>query len=100
MRDTRRSLILPLLGVLLGSGLAVPATAEAQYFGRNKVQYDTFDFRILKTEHFDIYYYPEEEREFVPCLLGRSTEPSTIGTGGLTCFPTISLHLNLASVTG
>ena len=46
---------------LLGLGLALPATAEAQYFGRNKVQYDTFDFRILKTEHFDIYYYPEEE---------------------------------------
>ena len=34
--------------------------AEAQYFGRNKVQYDAFDFRVLKTEHFDIYYYPEE----------------------------------------
>ena len=37
-----------------------PATADAQYFGRNKVQYRTFDFQILKTEHFDLYYYPEE----------------------------------------
>jgi Tol biopolymer transport system component len=36
--------------------------AEAQYFGRNKVQYETFRFKILKTEHFDIYYYPEEQR--------------------------------------
>ncbi len=35
--------------------------AVAQYFGRNKVQYDDFDFRVLKTEHFDIYYYPEAE---------------------------------------
>ena len=34
--------------------------AQGQYFGRNKVQYQTFDFRILKTQHFDIYYYPEE----------------------------------------
>jgi len=34
--------------------------AHAQYFGRNKVQYRTFDFQILATEHFDIYYYPEE----------------------------------------
>jgi Tol biopolymer transport system component len=34
--------------------------ADAQHFGRNKVQYDTFDFRVLETEHFDIYYYPEE----------------------------------------
>ena len=37
------------------------APAEAQYFGRNKVQYEDFDFRILRTEHFDIHYYPEEE---------------------------------------
>ena len=37
-------------------------SAEAQYFGRNKVQYDTFDFKTLKTDHFDIYYY-DEERE-------------------------------------
>ncbi|MEO8483624.1 MAG: peptidase S9, partial [Acidobacteriota bacterium] len=36
------------------------APAGAQYFGRNKVQYRTFDFQILHTEHFDLYYYPEE----------------------------------------
>lgn len=29
------------------------------YFGRNKVQYNNFKWYILKTEHFDIYYYPE-----------------------------------------
>ena len=42
--------------------LAVPAAAAGQgnYFGQNKVQYRTFDFKVLKTEHFDIYYYPEE----------------------------------------
>ena len=37
------------------------APAEAQYFGQNKVQYRDFDFRVLKTANFDIYYYPEEE---------------------------------------
>jgi Tol biopolymer transport system component len=37
------------------------ASADAQYFGRNKVQYERFDFKVLATEHFDIYYYPEEE---------------------------------------
>lgn len=36
--------------------------AEAQYFGRNKVQYRSFDFQVLGTEHFDVYFY-EEERE-------------------------------------
>jgi hypothetical protein len=33
--------------------------AAAQYFGQNKVQYRTFDFQVLKTQHFDFYYYPE-----------------------------------------
>ena len=39
----------------------VPGVSSAQYFGRNKVQYRSFDFHVLKTEHFDLYYYPEEQ---------------------------------------
>ena len=46
-------------GGVADSGSAVPSSA--QYFGRNKVQYERFDFKVLATEHFDIYYYPEEE---------------------------------------
>src|SRR5262245_64631073 len=38
----------------------VPALAHAQYFGQNKVQYQHFDFKVLATEHFNIYYYDEE----------------------------------------
>ena len=34
---------------------------HAQYFGRNKVQYDKFDWQVLKTEHFDIYFYTGED---------------------------------------
>src|SRR5687767_11416866 len=41
---------------------AAPVPAEAQYFGRNKVHYDRLDFRVLQTDHFDIYYYAEEEQ--------------------------------------
>jgi hypothetical protein len=37
------------------------APAAAQYFGQNKVQYESFDFKVLKTDHFDIYYYSQEE---------------------------------------
>jgi hypothetical protein len=33
--------------------------SQFYYFGRNKVQYEKFDWKILKTEHFDIYYYGE-----------------------------------------
>src|SRR3954470_20056027 len=41
--------------------LLLPSPAGAQYFGRNKVQNERLEFRTLRTEHFDIYYYPEEE---------------------------------------
>lgn len=40
--------------------LAVASPAGAQYFGQNKVQYKSFDFEVLKTQHFDIYFYPAE----------------------------------------
>ena len=47
------------LMVVLGVGiLATPAAA--QYFGQNKVQYRSFNFQSIQTEHFDIYYYPDE----------------------------------------
>ena len=39
---------------------ACAASAHAQYFGRNKVQYEKFDWRILKTDHFDLFFYPAE----------------------------------------
>jgi Tol biopolymer transport system component len=36
-------------------------SSVAQYFGRNQVQYKSFDFKVLQTEHFDLYYYAEEQ---------------------------------------
>ncbi len=41
--------------------LFIPSLIQAQgfYFGRNKIQYHDFNWHILKTQHFDIYYYPE-----------------------------------------
>ncbi len=47
--------LIPLLGV------GAPS-AQAQYFGKNKVQYDTFDFKTLETEHFVFHFYPAEEQ--------------------------------------
>src|SRR5262245_58382544 len=38
---------------------AATNTANAQYFGRNKVQYEGFDFHIYKSDHFDVHFYPE-----------------------------------------
>ncbi|HUP90022.1 MAG TPA: hypothetical protein VM100_11745 [Longimicrobiales bacterium] len=39
----------------------LPSALQAQYFGRQKVQYETFDWQVVKTPHFDVHYYPEEE---------------------------------------
>ncbi len=42
----------------------ISSSIEAQYysFGRNKVQYERFNWRVLKTKHFNVYYYGEMER--------------------------------------
>ena len=53
----RRAGLFALLGALLAGA---PAPVAAQYFGRNKVQYEKFDFRILRSSHFDLYFYPAE----------------------------------------
>ena len=57
---TRASSLRPriLLALLVMCGAGAPASA--QYFGQNKVHYRSFDFQILRTEHFDIYFYPSE----------------------------------------
>jgi WD40 repeat protein len=46
-------------GVVLSMSIALPLGAQ-NYFGQNQVQYDRFDWRVKETEHFLVYYYPEE----------------------------------------
>ena len=31
------------------------------YFGRNKIQFNQFNWNVLETEHFQIYYYEQEK---------------------------------------
>ena len=47
-------------GIAAGILCSCAAGASAQYFGRNKVQYDRAEVRVLATEHFDLYY-PRED---------------------------------------
>jgi hypothetical protein len=56
MRTPLRFAALLLAGLMLG----LPAAASGQYFGQNKVQRQKFNFVVLQTKHFSIYYYPEE----------------------------------------
>ena len=62
MMDMRRVFSPLFLSIfILLAVISETAVAQFFYFGRNKVQYTEFQWRILKTEHFDIYYYPEME---------------------------------------
>lgn len=54
----RIAFILPVLLILFSDF----SHAQFFFFGRNKVQYEEFDWKILRTEHFDIYYYGEMTR--------------------------------------
>ncbi len=46
---------------LASSAFILPSTASGQYFGRNRVQYETFDFKVLTTPHFDVLFYLDDE---------------------------------------
>src|SRR5215467_10772102 len=46
--------------VVGATALLVARPAAAQYFGQNKVQYRSFPFKVIQTEHFEVYFYDEE----------------------------------------
>lgn len=58
-RSVRRLLV---SSALLVAALFAAPPAGAQYFGRNQVQWQRFDFHVLRTEHFDIHFYPADNR--------------------------------------
>src|SRR5215203_1114910 len=58
-RLARHTPFLTALALLISTLIPGDASAQ-QYFGGNKVQYRTFTFEVLRTEHFDIYFYEEE----------------------------------------
>lgn len=45
--------------ILLIMLIQISASWAQYYFGRNKVQYDHFKWHVLKTTHFELYFYPE-----------------------------------------
>ncbi len=44
-------------GVLVAAALIACGVAWGQTFGKNKVQYSTFDWRVASSENFDVYFY-------------------------------------------
>ena len=58
---SRRDLLRLFTTASLATALFGASTAGAQgYFGQNQVQYQKFDWRVLRTEHFDVHFYPQE----------------------------------------
>lgn len=43
--------------LLIGMLLFTVVQLEAQYFGRNKASYESFDFKVVQTPNFEIYHY-------------------------------------------
>ena len=44
--------------VLLACG--VGQAAAQGYFGQNKVQYNSFEWQVIRTDHFEVYFYERE----------------------------------------
>ena len=43
--------------------LVLHTTGSAQfYFGKNKIQYSAFDWKVLSTKHFRVYFYDKKSR--------------------------------------
>ncbi len=57
----RLRIAIALAAVGFASANAVRAQLFDSGFGQNKIAYERFDFRVYKSPHFDVHYYPEEE---------------------------------------
>ncbi|MEW6049655.1 MAG: hypothetical protein AB1644_01125 [Candidatus Zixiibacteriota bacterium] len=55
----RRAVLRVVLLAMALALFAIPCRAQ-YYFGKNKVQYTSFDWQVMTTEHFNIYFYKEE----------------------------------------
>lgn len=61
VRATSQAVPFAIRAALVAGGLvAFAPTTHAQYFGRNKVQYEKMDFRVAPTAHFQVHFYPAE----------------------------------------
>jgi Tol biopolymer transport system component len=72
-----------LLAILLAALLVVlPSAAHAQYFGRNKIQYEGFDWYVLETERFDVHGYTAQDDTLIADA-GRMAERWYARIGGV-----------------
>ncbi len=56
-----RTLLAFLLLASVSAASSAPADAQTVPFGKNKIQYREFDWKVISGKHLDVYFYPEEE---------------------------------------
>jgi hypothetical protein len=60
---TLAGVVLLVLAFFFGASLdAVAQTSYVPYYGKNRIRYDDFKWKIYTTDHFEIYYYPDIEK--------------------------------------
>lgn len=57
MQLYQKSLLILLISLFVTATAVQEAFAQFFFFGKNRVQYEQFDWRFIETDHFDIYYY-------------------------------------------
>jgi hypothetical protein len=66
MRRSRMvSLLFGLAAFLVFTAIPAPIAAQTPfvpYYGKNSIRYNNFDWHIYKTDHFEIWYYPDIEK--------------------------------------
>ncbi|MEX2463921.1 MAG: hypothetical protein WD513_06460 [Balneolaceae bacterium] len=57
MRLSNKIILISLLTLFITTSAVQEVFSQFFSFGKNRVQYETFDWRFIETDHFDIYYY-------------------------------------------
>ena len=65
--SVRMSWVVRLWAMAMILSVCAPTDGTAQtsfipYYGKNQIRYNTFNWHIYTTDHFEIYYYPEIEQ--------------------------------------
>ena len=59
-----------LKAIILGLGILMVAVSnmQAQYFGKNKPRYTSFDFQVVNSPHFEVYHYLDKKEELTKLM--------------------------------
>jgi hypothetical protein len=55
---SKKIILISVLLMLIVSSVGISQTTS---FGKNKINYDDFNWEVYKTPHFNVYFYPEEQ---------------------------------------